>query len=288
MNILSIQSHVAYGHVGNSAAVFPLQRMGVEVWPIDTVQFSNHTGYESWEGRVFEAGLIGDLVRGIDACGVLGECDGVLSGYIGSADIGGAILDAVATVKRANPSAQYCCDPVIGDVDGGIFVREGIPEFMKRKAVPAADMITPNQFELDYLAGRESKTATDVCDAVKAVHDLGPRAILVTSLHTADTPEDTVDMLASDESGMFRVRVPRLDINVNGAGDAIAALFFAHYMRARSIDKALSRAASAVYGILAKTAEAGTREMQLIAAQDEIVNPSRVFEAEALDQGVGA
>ena len=106
MNLLSIQSHVAYGHVGNSAAVFPLQRMGVEVWPIHTVQFSNHTGYGNWQGRVFDAGLIREVVGGIEQRGVLGECDGVLSGYMGGADIGAAILDAVATVKRANPSAQ--------------------------------------------------------------------------------------------------------------------------------------------------------------------------------------
>ena len=184
MNILSIQSHVAYGHVGNAAATFPLQRMGVEVWPIHTVQFSNHTGYGSWKGRVFDAAMIGELVAGIAQRGVLGECDGVLSGYMGSAEIGTAILEALATVRQANPGAKYCCDPVIGDVGRGIFVREGIPEFMRTKAVPAADIVTPNQFELDYLSGRASGTLRQTRDAVKAVHDLGPRAILVTSLLT--------------------------------------------------------------------------------------------------------
>jgi pyridoxine kinase len=142
MNILSIQSHVAYGHVGNSAAVFPLQRLGVEVWPVDTVQYSNHTRYESWKGRVFEAELIREVVLGIEQRGVLSECDGVLSGYMGSVDIGGAILDAVASVKRANPAARYCCDPVIGDVDRGVFVHAGIPEFMETQALPAADIRT--------------------------------------------------------------------------------------------------------------------------------------------------
>ena len=133
MNILSIQSHVAYGHVGNDAATFPLQRMGVEVWPVHTVQFSNHTGYGSWKGQIFDAGMIGEVVAGIEQRGVLGECDGVLSGYMGSAEIGMAILEAVATVKSANPGAKYCCDPVIGDVGRGIFVREGIPQFMKEQ-----------------------------------------------------------------------------------------------------------------------------------------------------------
>jgi pyridoxine kinase len=254
--------------------------MGVEVWPIHTVQFSNHTGYGSWTGRVFDASLIRELVEGIEKRGVLGECDGVLSGYMGGADIGGAILDAVATVKRANPSAHYCCDPVIGDVGRGIFVREGIPEFMKTKAVPAADIITPNQFELDYLSGRQSRTTAQARDAVKAVHALGPRTILVTSLHTDETPDDAIDLLASDETGMFRLRTPKRALSVNGAGDAIAALFFAHYLREGSIAAALSRAASSIFGVLSKTLEAGAPEIQIVLAQDEIVNPSQVFEAE--------
>ena len=282
MNILSIQSHVAYGHVGNAAATFPLQRMGVEVLPIHTVQFSNHTGYGSWKGRVFDAGMISELVEGIEQRGVLGECDGILSGYMGSADIGAAILDAVTAVKWANPAARECCDPVIGDVGRGVFVREGIPEFMRNKAVPAADLITPNQFELDYLSNRASRTLRQARDAVKAVHDLGPRAILVTSLHTEETPENSIDLLASDESGCFIVRTPLLPLAVNGAGDAIAALFFAHYLRSGKIAEALSRASSAIFGVLAKTAKAGAREIQLVAAQDEIVKPSRLFEAEAL------
>ncbi len=282
MNLLSIQSHVAYGHVGNSAAVFPLQRMGVEVWPIHTLQYSNHPGYGEWKGQVFEAGLIRDIVAGIEKRGVLGECDGVLSGYMGSAEIGTAIVDAVATVKRANPSAHYCCDPVIGDVGRGVFVREGIPEFIKEKAVPAADIITPNQFELDYLAGSESKTLAEVLAAVKIVHGLGPRAILVTSLHADDTPEDSIDMLASDETGRFRLRTPRLELMVNGAGDAIAALFFAHYLRDGKIQEALSKAGSAIFGVLSKTAEAGAPEIQIVTAQQEIVEPSKVFEAEEI------
>jgi pyridoxine kinase len=282
MNLLSIQSHVAYGHVGNSAAVFPLQRLGVEVWPIHTVQFSNHTGYDSWQGRVFDADLIRELVGGIEQRGVLSECDGVLSGYMGSTDIGAAILDAVAVVKRVNPAARYCCDPVIGDVGRGIFVREGIAEFMRAKAVPAADIVTPNQFELDYLTGHKSRTLADALRAVKALHALGPRAVLVTSLHTEDTPEQTVDLLASDDTGRFRLRTPKLPVQANGAGDAMAALFFAHYLRSGKIDAALSRAGSAIFGVLAKTAELGAGEIQLVAAQDEIVQPSRLFEAQAL------
>jgi pyridoxine kinase len=148
--------------------------------------------------------------------------------------------------------------------------------------VSAADIITPNQFELDYLSGCESRTLADVLAAVMIVHDLGPRAILVTSLHTAETPEETIDLLASDATGRFRLRTPKLPLAVNGAGDAIAALFFADYLRSGKIDEALSHAGSAIFGVLTKTAQAGAGEIPLIAAQDELVQPSRVFEAEEL------
>ena len=282
MNILSLQSHVAYGHVGNSAAVFALQRLGIEVWPIHTVQFSNHTGYGAWRGRAFDAGLIEELVQGIDERGVLGTCDGVLSGYMGSAGIGAAILDAVARAKSANPRSRYCCDPVIGDVGRGVFVQPGIAEFMRLHAVPAADVVTPNHFELDNLTGRTTRDWSEVAAAVDALRALGPRTVLVTSLVTNETPADAIDLVACDDSGRYRVRTPKLPISVNGAGDAIAALFFAHHLRSGSAAEALSRAAASIFGILRRTAEAGAREILLIDAQDELVNPSATFRAEPL------
>jgi pyridoxine kinase len=277
MNILSIQSHVAYGHVGNASAAFALQRIGVEVWPVLTVQFSNHTGYGSWRGRAFDAGMIRDVMQGIAERGVLGTCDGVLSGYLGSADIGAAVLDAVAQVKAANPKARYCCDPVIGDVGRNVFVQPGVAEFMRERAVPAADIVTPNHFELDHLTGRATKSLAEALAAVEAVRAMGPRVVLVTSLMVDDTPADAIDLLACDASGRYRLRTPKLPISINGAGDAIAALFFAHCLKSGSAAEALSRAASAVFGILKRTADAGSREILLIEAQDELVKPSRAF-----------
>ncbi|MFL4971538.1 MAG: pyridoxal kinase PdxY [Xanthobacteraceae bacterium] len=282
MNLLSIQSHVAYGHVGNAAAVFPLQRLGIEVWPIHTVQFSNHTGYGQWRGRVFDADMIREIVQGIDERGVLGSCDGVLSGYMGAADIGEAIIEAVARVKEDNPIAQYCCDPVIGDVGRGVFVRPGIPEFMRERVVPSADVVTPNQFELEHLSGHPTSTLSDVLAAVDRVHACGPRVVLVTSLHTRETPKDAVDVLVSDEAGRCRVRTPYLPLQVNGAGDAIAALFFGHLLRVGAAGEAASLAVSAIFGVLSRTLEAGSGEILLVEAQDELTNPSRIFEAEQL------
>lgn len=280
MNVLSIQSHVAYGHVGNASAVFPMQRLGVEVWPIHTVQFSNHTGYGSWKGRVFDGPAIEELVDGIAERGVLERCDGVLSGYMGSADIGNAILGAVERVRALNAEALYCCDPVIGDVGRGVFVRPGIPEFMRDQAVPAADIITPNQFELDYLSGLTTDSLNEVKRGISTVQELGPKAVLVTSVETRETPDDAVDMIAGEGSRFWRVRTPKLSLSVNGAGDAIAALFFVHYARSRSAPTALAEAAASVYGLLKRTEEAGSREILTIAAQDEFVSPTYRFTVE--------
>lgn len=282
MNILSIQSHVAYGHVGNASAAFPMQRLGVEVWPIHTVQFSNHTGYGAWKGRVFDGGMIDEVMEGIAERGVLPQCDGVLSGYMGSADIGHAILSAVERVRAANPQALYCCDPVIGDVGRGVFVRPGIPEFMREQAVPEADIVTPNQFELELLTDIAVRTVSDAHRAIDTLRDAGPKVVLVTSLATEETPAGSIDLMAADDKGVFRVRTPKLDVHVNGAGDAIAALFFVHYMRERSAASALAMAAASIYGLLKRTMEAGSREILTVTAQDEFVTPSHRFEPEAL------
>lgn len=282
MRILSIQSHVAFGHVGNASAVFPMQRLGVEVWPIHTVQFSNHTGYGAWRGRVFDGPMIDDLVLGIAERGMLGRCDGVLSGYMGSADIGTAIVRAVAAVRSANPKALYCCDPVMGDTGRGIYVRPGIPEFLRDQALPAADIVTPNQFELNFLSGLPTGTLGEAKAAVAAIQALGPRVVLVTSLVTEDTPSESIDLMAGEGGLFWRLRTPRLDLDVNGAGDAIAALFLVHYARTGSAALALGMAGASVYGLLRRTAEAGSREILTVDAQDEFVAPSETFPVEPI------
>src|SRR6476660_6786642 len=279
MNILSIQSHVAYGHVGNSAAVFPLQRIGVEVWPVHTVQFSNHPGYGAWRGRILSAATIRLVVQGIEERGVLGECDGVISGYLGSSDTGQAVVESVGRVKGANPAARYCCDPVIGDVAQGVFVRRGIPEFIKERMLPIADVVTPNHFELDHLVGRPSATMADLVAAIDTIHACGPRVVLVTSVRIDETPADCLDMVVSDGIDRCRLRTPLLPVVVHGAGDAIAALFFAHHLSTGAVAEAMSSAGSSLFGVLNVTAEAGASEMLLVEAQNELVTPSQIFVA---------
>ena len=281
MNILSIQSWVAYGHVGNASAMFPLQRLGAEVWAVHTVQFSNHPGHGQFRGGVLPSGLIRDCVDGIGALGALARCDAVLSGYVGDAETGAAILDAALRVKAANPRALWCCDPVMGDDGPGIYVRAGIPEFFRDRALPAADIATPNRFELEWLTGGPIGTLAAARDAIARLQAIGPRCVLATSMRTEATPADAVDLLAAEDGALWRVRTPLLPVRVSGAGDAIAALFLFHRLASGSARAALERAAAAIHGVLRRTAEAGSREILLVAAQQEIVTPSRHFVADA-------
>ena len=235
MNILSIQSWVSYGHVGNASAVFPLQRLGAEVWTINTVQFSNHTGYGHWTGQVFTGDAVRDLVDGIAARDVLRHCDAVLSGYMGDAAIGEAILHAVDRVRAENPRAVYCCDPVIGDVEEGVYVRPGIEEFLRDHALPQADIATPNRFELERLTALPCASLEQAKQAASRLAGMlrpdGLRCVLLTSLDSAETPGDHLDLLVHEAGNFHLLRTPRLPVAVNGAGDAIAALFLYHRLQ---------------------------------------------------------
>lgn len=281
MRILSIQSSVAYGHVGNSAAVFPLQRLGHEVWPVLTVHFSNHTGYGDWRGPLLAPDDVREVIGGIGDRGVLGTADAVLSGYQGDPAVGAVILDAVAEVKALNPDAVYCCDPVIGDVGRGIFVRPGIPEFMRDEVLPRADIVTPNHFELDFLTGRTTTSTEELLAAVDELRSRGPRDVLVTSARYPESGE-TLDVVSVSDVGAWSVTTPLLPIGPNGGGDLTAALYLAHLLETGSPETALERTTNAVFAVLQATLDAGTRELALIPAQDAIADPPSRFGAERL------
>jgi pyridoxine kinase len=264
--------------------MFPLQRLGAEVWAINTVQFSNHPGYSTWTGDVFSGESVRALVDGVAARGALARCDAVLSGYMGDKDIGDAILDAVARTRDANPRAVYCCDPVIGDEGAGIYVRPGIPALIRDRAIPLADIATPNRFELEHLTGLACDTVEAAKSAVAALQAMmrpeGPRAVLLTSLETDATPPESLDLLAAEAGVCHRLRTPKLALNANGAGDAIAALFLFHRLATGSARIALERAGSSIHGLLARTLAAGSRELLTVQAQQEFVAPSLLFGAE--------
>ncbi len=281
MNVLSIQSSVAYGHVGNSAAGFALQRLGHQAWQVATVQFSNHTGYDSWRGQVLSAAAVADVVRGVEERGAFADCAAVLSGYLGDAALGRVIVDAVARVRSANPAVLYCCDPVMGDSQRGFYVTPDVPAFLRAQAVPAADIITPNPFELEALTGHPARSLDSALAAAAAARALGPGLVLLTSLHRDEAADGGIEMLAAGGDGAWLVRTPMLALDPapNGAGDLVAALFLAHYLETRDPGSALERAAAAIFAVLEATRQAGSREMQLVAAQDQLAAPPRRFEA---------
>ena len=282
MQILSIQSHVAFGYVGNSAAVFPLQRLGHEVWPVLTVNFSNHTGYGEWRGPLIPPDDVAAVIEGIAERGALPGVDAVLSGYQGDPAVGAVILDAVRRVKAANPGAVYCCDPVMGDVGRDFFVRPGIPEFMRDEVVPAADIITPNHFELDFLAGASTSTLAEVLAAVDVVRATGPRSVLVTSVVHGGLAGEELDMVAVSDEGAWAITTPLLPITPNGGGDVTAALYLAQLRSTGSPATALGLVANTMFAILEHTMASGRRELELVASQAEIAAPPARFEVRRL------
>ena len=276
---LSIQSAVAYGHVGNSAAVFPLQRLGVEVWPVNTVNFSNHTGYGQWRGPLMPPGDVADVITGVGERGAFQEIDAVLSGYQGGEEIGAVILDAVAAVKGENPDAIYACDPVMGNAKSGCFVAPAIPVLLRDRVVPHADLITPNQFELGFLTETEPYDLDSTLASVDAAMAMGPSTVLVTSVLRPDRPADTIEMLAAHEGEAWIVQTPHLPLKANGSGDVTAALFTAHFVQTRSLREALERTVSSVFDLLSLTLTSGRRELQLVQAQDVYADPRLQFTA---------
>ena len=270
--VLSVQSWVACGTVGNTAALFPLQRLGCETWSLNTVAFSNHTGHERWRGDTVPASDIAALFEGISELGVLARCDAVLSGYLGEAETGPVLLDIVARVKAANRRALYCCDPVMGDVGLGYYVRAGIPEFFRDRALALADIVTPNRFELEWLSGRPVRNLADAREAAAALRQSGPAIVLATSL---DADADRVAALAAGPDGVWAAETPRLAIEATGCGDAVAALFLAWLLKGKPVSDALATTIAAIYGVIEATMLSGGGELALVAAQDELVAPSR-------------
>ena len=272
MRIVSISSHVAYGHVGNSAAVFPLQRLGHEVYPVHTVTFASHTGYGPPRGLVLSPEVISDVLTGLEERGVFPRVDAVLSGYVGDAEVGAVVLDAVARVRAANPVAVYCCDPAMGDVGRGFFVKPGIPEYLRDRVVTAADIVTPNQFELEFLTGRTIGSTTDLLAAAAELRARGPEVVLVTSVLVESTPAGSVQTACVTGDGAWLATTPLLPLAAHGSGDLAAALFLAHHLT-DGPRVALARTTGTLYAVLEATHRAGSAEMLLVETQSAIAHP---------------
>ncbi|WP_075182083.1 pyridoxal kinase PdxY [Pantoea sp. 1.19] len=281
-NILSIQSHVVYGHAGNSAAEFPMRRMGVNVWPLNTVQFSNHTQYGHWAGTVMPAGHLGEIVEGISNIDRLKTCDAVLSGYLGSAEQGEQILAIVKRVKAANPQAWYFCDPVMGHPEKGCIVAPGVAEFHCRFALPASDIIAPNLLELEMLSERSVASVEDAVAAARELIVRGPRVVLVKHLARAGYRSDRFEMLLVTADEAWHISRPLVDFGVRqpvGVGDLTSGLLLVDLLQGLPLDRALEHITAAVYEVMIATHEMGEYELQLVAAQDRIVQPVHHFAA---------
>lgn len=273
---------MAYGHAGNSSAVFPLQRLGVDVWPVHTVNFSNHTGYGAWRGPLIPAADVWEVVQGINDRGVLDQVDALLCGYLGTPEVGQVILDSAALVKEHNPRAILCADPVMGDVGRGFYARPGIPEYWRDHVVPVADIMTPNLFELEFLTGRETTSLADVLAAAGELRGRGPKTVVITSVTGEDLGDDRIRMIGVTDDGAWIVETPVLDRHFTGSGDLTTATFLAHWLKTGDMAASLAATASVVYSLLEHTTSEGHQELRLVSGQDNIVNPRHVFEARPL------
>ncbi|MGR5065162.1 pyridoxal kinase PdxY [Photobacterium sp. DNB22_13_2] len=276
--ILSIQSHVVYGKAGNSSAVFPLQRMGFDVWPIHTVQFSNHTQYkEGWTGRAFNANDITQLIDGIENIEKLQQCEAVLSGYQGNSEQCMAVMETVKRVKRHNPNAIYVCDPVMGDPEKGCIVAPGVAEALINDVMPTADVIVPNQYELAQFVGFDINTIKDAIRACQLTLEKGPKVVLVKHLNSGSA--DMFTMMMATEGGVWLAERPYLPFTKQpvGVGDLISSLFTGSYLSTHDARMAFEQCNNASYAVLDKTYQCNEWELQTIAAQDGIVNPSKKF-----------
>ena len=288
MNVISIQSQVAYGHVGNSAAVFPMQMHGIDVVAVPTTLLSNRPGYNTIRGRVLDAQLVADLLLGIEERGAVDTAQMILSGYLGSADNAAVVADFVARAKARNPALAYCCDPVLGDRDRGLFVHADIPPLVRDRLCPLADIVTPNHFEFEWLCGTKAATIDQVIEAARNLMARGPSTVVVTSAELSDTPDGEIETVAVERAAdgyeAWRVRTPKLPISPNGTGDLFAALLVSARVHGNDTPEALSHAASAIFAVLERTASSATEEMRIVESAELLANPRRRFDAIAIAQ----
>jgi pyridoxine kinase len=279
-NVLSIQSHVVFGHAGNSAAEFPMRRLGVNVWPLNTVQFSNHTQYGHWAGSAIDAEQMQQLVEGIGAIGMLPRCDAVLSGYLGTPEQAQAVIEIVRAVKAVNPHARYFCDPVMGTATG-CRVEPGIQEFLVKSMPEVCDAIMPNHSELQRLVGRMIETTEEAVTACRELMQRGPKLVLVKHLLDRNSPADRFNMLVVTERENWVGQRPLYPFARQpvGVGDLTSAVFVARTLLGDPLRVAFEHTLAAVNGVMRATWDAGRYELELIAAQNDIAHPREWFDA---------
>lgn len=287
MTILSIQSHVSYGHVGNAAGAFILQRMGFDVWPVHTVLFSNHPGYGTFQGHTVAPVLIENIISGIEGRGVFPHCRAVIGGYIGSAATGEVLLDSIQRVKMVNPDCIFFCDPVMGDKDKGLYVADDIVRFYREQGGPAADILKSNTFELEILTHQQIRNVEQAVAAARVlISQWNLRAVVASSVpvpQSSTAPSPSIACVAVTPDNAWVVRTPLLPVDQKGAGDAFMALFVANVLCPENdIPTALGAAASSIWSVMNGTVSSDGQELPLIDCQAEFSNPSHTFKEKPL------
>lgn len=281
-HVLSIQSHVVYGYAGNKAATFPMQLLGVDVWALNTVQFSNHTQYGKWKGMVVPKEQIGEITQGIAEIEALHECDAVLSGYIGAAEQGAEILACVERVKAANPNAIYFCDPVMGHPDKGCIVAPGVAEFLRDSAMAKADIIAPNLVELRELTGLTVENFEQALEAIKFIRTQGVKRVLVKHLSKVGRDPSQFEMILANQDGIWHISRPLHRFVAKdpvGVGDLTSGLFLANLLNGKSDLEAFEHTANAVNDVMSVTQQSGKYELQIIKARSLIIEPQSQYKA---------
>ena len=281
MSVLSIQSGVVAGFAGNSAASFCLQRSGVDCWRLDTVQYSNHTGYEGVRGRVFSAQELQDVFEGIREYIGLQHCSAVLSGYLGTLEIADFVLHALKDIRNIEDRTVYLCDPVLGD-DDGFYVNADLADFIGDKLLPEADIVMPNRFELGVLSGLAVDGRKQVVSAARSLLNRGRTQVCVATGIPVDQGMSSFAVL---KDSAYQVTTPFIkDVDsLGGTGDMTAALFLAQWLKTQDVADSLSKAVSSAYGIIQRTSENKAKELCLIEAQQELQTPSQYFFAQTVD-----
>jgi len=268
--VLSMQSQVSYGHVGNSAAMFALQRLGYEVLALPTAILSNHPGYGQTAGRQTDADEIRQLWQGLSSLDPAPTIRALLSGYLGRPENGAVLLDIASALGTGDGEPIWLCDPVIGDTHTGTYVADGLPEFFRDRALLRADVVTPNQFELAYLTGRTINSEAELLAAAREVLQRGPKIVVCTSV-TAGLADDRIGSLAVTADAAWLATTPRLATVPHGGGDLFAALFLGHLLKAEPTDTALTNATASTFALMAVSGCEGIAELPLIAKQESLV-----------------
>ena len=295
--VLTVQSHVVRGYVGNKAAVFPLQLLGIEVDAINSVQFSNHTGYKSFRGERLDGDQLRALLDGLSANSLVdGQYSHLLTGYIGSLSFLQAVAHVASTLRAGNPDLQYVCDPVLGD-GGKLYVPEQLVEAYKTDVIPLANIVTPNQFEASLLTGIPVVSLADALAACDKLHAMGPHTVVITSMDVPDDNGAALTLVGStalpQAPGMpskFTLRVPKRPGYFTGTGDLTAALLLARFAQTPdALASAAELAIASVQGVIAQTAEAAAQpgapappagiELRLVAGAGHITQPRVVHRA---------